>query len=82
MSLGLAGWRVAGLAAAWCIPTAASDAQTVVRLDKPAATHPAEWTDVVTRLVGFGTTGVYAVHTDDGDLQRLQRFRFPAINGR
>jgi hypothetical protein len=35
-----------------------------------------------TRLVGFGASGVYAVHTDDDDLQRLQRFRFPPVNGR
>jgi hypothetical protein len=33
-------------------------------------------------MVGFGPGGIYAVVTDDDDLQRLQRFRFPAMNNR
>lgn len=34
------------------------------------------------RIVGFGASGIYVVVTDDDDIQRLQRFRFPAMNNR
>jgi len=35
-----------------------------------------------TRIVGFGTSGIYAVQLDDDDIQRLQLFRFPPMNNR
>ena len=35
-----------------------------------------------TRVVGFGNRGIYAVTTDDDDIQRLSRFTFPAMNNR
>jgi hypothetical protein len=35
-----------------------------------------------TRIVGFGSSGIYAVRLDDDDLEYLQRFRFPPMTNR